>query len=288
MSLVLRVSKRIALRRLRLGLTLAGWFGAWSGTGLIDAQPLTRNTLERLTRGLSRRRIRRIARQMVSAEYRDRTLVYTIRRRGLDPALPLLRIDSGPLDELLAQQSPVVLVAWHLGPRRALVAALHALGRPALVAGSRATPDSIDSTSVETWNLLGGGLRAGFLRRAVDTLKAGGIVSLALDGTRGARQPVRFLGQDISVGRGAATLARLTGARFVPVTTRWIGNSARIEVCFHPPIPTPVIDRSDAARFEAALLESATLWFESYLRSHPETLRIEPLPSAPPAVETPS
>jgi len=86
---------------------------------------------------------------------------------------------------------------------------------------------------------------------------------------------VEFLGGRLRLGKGAASLARMSGALIVPVTTCWAeGSTSRVEVSFHAPLPEPQVPRKARAEYEHALLSLAAGWFERYLRQHPERLRV--------------
>jgi lauroyl/myristoyl acyltransferase len=63
------------------------------------------------------------------------------------------------------------------------------------------------------------------LLQARDHLRGGGLVWLAPEGTA-APNPIRvqLRGRTLSMGRGAAALARTTGAASVPIAARWVGE----------------------------------------------------------------
>ena len=115
------------------------------------------------------------------------------------------------------------------------------------------------------------------LKHGLEHLKKGvGTVLFFLDRPVGdAGAEVDFLGGSLRLGKGAATLVRMSGARMVPVTTCWAeGSPARVEVSFHPPLPEPDVPRKARAEYERAILASAAAWFEDCLRQHPERLRL--------------
>jgi SAM-dependent methyltransferase len=169
---------------------------------------------------------------------------------------------------------------------RATSVALRALGVPALFAVARwnREPDS-DHDVVRYARLQTSADEARFLKRAHRALADGRIVGVNLDVVRAGGEDGFFLGRRIRVGRGAAALARLTGARLVPVTRRFLGMSGRIEVTFHEPIADGDLDRASGMAFDGALLTRATAWFEAQARNHPGSLRrdrLESLLAAPP------
>lgn len=277
MGLVAAAVKRIAAVRPRAGLALAGGIGYWGGARLAGTRRPAPQDLATAFGELEARRLRRLQRELASCEYRNRALRFVVRKRGLDPLLPLLQVEAGPLERLLEEGTPVVVTGWHLGPRFHLTATLRQLGRRALVAVSEPDLAGEGSEQLEVRLLREEDLLAGFLRRAIDVLAAGGIVGMALDGNHAAVHTAPFLGHCVEVGRGAASLARMCGARLVPITARWLGRSAAWATRLHPPLPEPQVEREQAARFESELLGAAVRWFETFVRRNPEVVQLRRL-----------
>ena len=266
--------RRVAFSCPRAGLWLSARIGYW-GCGWLGGRPLpSLKDLSAVLGKLEPRLARRLRRELASLEYCNRTLRHLIRNKGIRSVLPLLRVHAEPLERLLSQNTPVIVVGWHLGPSRHLMATLHTLDRKALLAVRRSALALEQFDQLEVRALDGDGLPTAFLRRAVDVLKTGGIVGMAVDGGEGARHPARFLGQPKEIGRGAAGLARITGARLMPLTARWIGHSGLWETQLHPPLPEPHVDRKQAALFEAELLNSTVNWFDDFARRNPGLIRL--------------
>jgi hypothetical protein len=266
--------RRIAIAHPRVGLLLSARIGYWGGDRLAARVLPSLDELSAVFGELEPRRAGRIRRELASHDHYNRTLKYLIRKRGIQSVLPLLRVQSEPLERLLSENIPVVVIGWHLGPYCHLMAGLHTLGRKALLAALKPNkvPEKIGRLEVRA--LEGGGLQAGFLRRAVEVLKTGGIVAMAVDGPLGASHSARYLDQPIQIGRGAASLARITGARLMPVTARWVGHSGRWEIRFHPALPEPQVDRKQADLFEAKLLDATVGWFDDFTRRNPGLVRL--------------
>jgi SAM-dependent methyltransferase len=122
-------------------------------------------------------------------------------------------------------------------------------------------------------NLAGGANNNAFLKRAHRVLKDGCVVCLQLDWLREDRESVSFLGRRVGAGRGAVSLARLTGARLLPVTSRFVGGGGKIEVVIHEPIPDDDLDRANGGAFDRAMLARAARWFEARAIEEPGVLR---------------
>lgn len=272
--MIAKLLRRIAIAHPRAGLALSSRIGYW-GHGLLTRKPLpSLEDLSAVFGELEPRRARRLRRELASLDDCNRVCMYLIRNKGMDSVLPLLRVDAEPLERLLEENTPVIVIAWHLGPPRHMMATLQKLGVKALMVVKSWNTASEAFDQLEVRSLDSDGHPAAFLKHALEVLKTGGVVGMAMDGGSGERHSNRYLGRPIEIGRGAASLARLTGARLVPVTARWIGHSGRWETRLHPPIPEPQVDRKQVARFEAELLDATVGWFDDFTRQNPGLIRV--------------
>ena len=188
---------------------------------------------------------------------------------------PLVELrDAGGL--AVVREEPTVLVLWHAGVPMVEIPAIAKLGVSAIVPepAHRCEPVS----NIRFYDIHGDQEgRLLFLKRGLEHLRKGvGPVLFFLDRPVGhSGTEVDFLGARLRVGKGAASLARMSGARVVPVTTSWVaGATGRVEVSFHAPLPEPDVPRKARADYESAILAGAAAWFENYLREHPERLRV--------------
>jgi lauroyl/myristoyl acyltransferase len=214
-----------------------------------------------------------LRRRIAAAELRNRTLTYVVKQRGPEPILPLIRVhDTGGFQRLRDDKIPVIVVFFHQGVLRAAETALTMLHHPILLACTH-PPRGPDPGF--RWRVVAdmhSGTR--YLMDALRELKRGGVPVLALDGDAGLDAPrVPFFDRNIWVPTGPAILSRRSGARLVPVTSRWVGASAMIEVTLHEPIPEPTMSRSEPSAWDRELLANTSLWFERHLRAHPAELR---------------
>ena len=225
--------------------------------------------------------LRRLAPRVTALEFRNRLLLESVRRRGLEALAPL----TVPDDSWRALAPPAILVSFHVGALYALPAALRALPAPALVIREGPFYEPPPGHSVAFTR---GGVeqRAAVLSDAVRQLRASGFVILAVDRPGGApTEPVACLGRLVCFRRGAFALARITGAPVVPVTARW-EKGRRIRVEAHAVLARPSASADDAFAFEAELARAAATWLETYLRTSSDQLWLGSLfdfADAPPA-----
>jgi lauroyl/myristoyl acyltransferase len=272
---IVALLKWATLRRPALGLRLAGMTGAALAPWLGPRWSPAREELAGVLPLEQARRTHRIRREIAAQELRNRALMALANRRG--PEVLAERVDVVGADALLRLRgagAPVVLVMCRIGAFRAIPAALARLGLPTLMAVTSLPRRPQADDIVRSALALPGVDGTAFLKRALAELRRGGLVALVVDGERGA-DPVHApcLGRRGRLQRGAATLARLTGAQLLPVTSRWIGTSSRAEVAFHAPLPSPSAPPATAG-FESELLESMAGFFDAHVRAHPGTLRL--------------
>lgn len=247
---------RLAASRPRLAFSGAGAIGGlrnrlsrrWPSPGQV------RTLFPHLDRGAAAR----IAWRIGGLEARNRLLIDCIRREGLDPVRPLVRVrgDFGAL------RPPLVLGFFHTGAVQALSAAVERLPGPVLVLRQGAIhtprpPVQIESTEGD------GQRRAASFQRAFAHLAAGGFVVVALDVVPGPGLRVPFLGRSIELARGPFALARLAGAPVRPLTARWQGGGVEVSVGDAFAAPSPE---------EESLAGEAARWLERYLLESPAEL----------------
>ena len=259
--------KRLTVRHPVLGLRLAAVLG-----GLLAERSWwapTRSDVAVLFADSHPGRVARIQRRIAALELRNHAFGALLNKRGPEAALPLIRVAGAETILGLREQGvPVVVIFAHVGAVRSVSAALAKLGLPVSVAAARRPRRG--GGDVRFHEVGGAASGARFLREALRDLEAGRVVALAVDlpTPDQARHQVPFLGRSVPAAAGPAILARMAGARVVPMTSRWLGASERIEVTVHPPLPVPA-----EADFEAALTGSAMRFFEGYVRANPGEVR---------------
>src|SRR5262249_7739571 len=115
------------------------------------------------------------------------------------------------------RQGPAILTFWHLGASFMMGIGLQRIGLTGTIIARNPPPSwyrrvvSPQTKMVVISNDPGKATIA--LKMALDDLRKGGVVVLALDGSQGQKDfSVPFLGRRIPVSRGIAVLSRLTGA----------------------------------------------------------------------------
>ena len=281
-----RLEHAVTLRRPGLGLRLADALGT---VAVLRPGSYRAPASEKLTAVLGPLKpatIRRLRRQIAGLHFRNEALAEIIRRRGINPIVPLVAtVHAEPLLRLRHAGVPIIVVAWHNGPNRAVALAVQKLGMRALFAVLEVLGETDrEDDTVRYADLQSGANNSRFLKRAHQALADGIVVGLMLDWYGVASVAVPFFGRGVEFARGPASLARLTGARLVPATSRFMGRSSRIEVTFHEPIEDADLDRGAAATFESVLLRRTAERFEAEARRDLGSLRpdrIEWLLAAP-------
>lgn len=170
---------------------------------------------------------------------------------------PFPRLVSGP--DPAEIPPPAVLATFHVGPMHAVGAWLERLPAEVLVlqAGHEAkSPPRPGRTTLHVaaneWS------RAAAFRTAVETLRSGAFVFLAVDGSGSRPVEAPLFGRTVGLARGAFALSRITGAPIRPVAPRWRGYG--VEIVAGEPVP-PADDRAMAAVL--------TGWLEAFVREAP-------------------
>lgn len=181
---------------------------------------------------------------------------------------------------LRALQGPAILVYWHFGPVTMIPLGFRRIGITAQVF-TRAKPVPWTNTpdfAPMRLTVHDAQQSVTALRRALQYLKKGGKVAIAVDGSMGKRDiEIPFLGRRFAVSRGASGLARLTGAPVIPCTMQWEPDGWSMAIRVFEPLPKPSTPEGEPEAFEQALLTTAGRCFESYAREHPEQFKIDQL-----------
>jgi lauroyl/myristoyl acyltransferase len=228
-----------------------------------------------------------IARQIAITELKNvLCLECTCWPAGLERVRDLVNCqNSERLLDLNRQRRPAILTFWHFGPRFAVGPALDRAGVAALLLAKIPPAIRVDETTkpnpehrVEYLHLSDSPASGAVaLKRAVERLQRGGLVVIAMDGLQGQKKiEVPFLNRRVSVGRGPAVLARLTGAPLIPVVCTWAPANWRIDFQTFDPLPLAPT-ATDA--FDEVVMKTAVGWFDSYVRSNPGQLRLHRLHS---------
>jgi hypothetical protein len=224
----------------------------------------------------------RVARAIRSIQFRNLQAVTLAEEpSGLERLAALVRWRGAErLLDLRARKLPAILAGWHFQtPCFMGIAALHRLGIPALVMGfpPKVMPPGFEVSSPSRGDSGGDcAQRALVLRRVLAYLSDGGFVYTALDGPVGSgTAEFPFLGGRLTLRRGSAMLARLSGAPILPLTPNWDARGSGITVTVHDPLPYPACPPEAGTAFDNALLAEAACWTERYFRALPQELCLD-------------
>ncbi|MCX6543141.1 MAG: hypothetical protein NTV05_01865 [Acidobacteria bacterium] len=208
--------------------------------------------------GLSSREAVRVARASAALRFRNRAAIALYESNGLTRLARLVRAEcAGAPPRVIAERtSGLILLTFHIGAQFGVAAAATRWGVP--VASLRISP--IDDANS----------RAQALKQAIDTVQAGGIVSVTADGPGGAScEPVACLGRQILLRRGPMAIARITGVPVIPVVARWTSDGHIAVRAGEPLVHAPLAAGTECDR---ALAAAAAGWFEQHLLAHPEDI----------------
>jgi len=201
----------------------------------------------------------RVARSIAALHLKNRAAIALVQDgRTADLARLVRWSDDARRADLMDGSQSTVIAACHVGAFFGIRAALHGLNRPVFMMRDLAMPDAVS--------------RASLFKRALEALRAGELVVATLDGPGGiSTREVTCLGRHIVLRRGAFALARMTGARIVPVTCAWTRRS-QIDVRIAPPINRPDQANHALADFEHEMAAGAARWLDGYLRAEPHEI----------------
>lgn len=207
----------------------------------------------------------RIVRRSRAEAMRSLLLVETVRHYGLGSVRKLVP----PNAAMASLRPPLIVGVFHIGPVIALTTAIEQLRGNVFVLRRSTLPlERVPSITIET--AVGDEQRRALaFHRALERLKAGEFVIMALDPEHAFRLPVPCLGRTLQLARGPFALARIAGVPVVPVIPRWRGTE--VELVVGEPFAASTEDGT-ADDFELSLAESAGRWLERYLLEHPEEL----------------
>lgn len=205
---------------------------------------------------LPRRHHGPLVRRITALHLRNRTAIAVVADGRTHELTRLVRWQSEEgRRRLLHDRTGTLVAAGHIGAFYGVRAALRDTSRPVFRLADMVAPDVSSRTAA--------------LKRAVDTLRDGGVVVATFDGPGGtSTRELVCLGRRIVLRRGPFTLARLTGVPVVPVACAWT-RRCRLEIR----VATPIAPRHDqgpgATDLEDEMATRAAAWLDAYLRAAP-------------------
>lgn len=213
---------------------------------------------------LPSRRLGAVARNISALHLKNRAAIALVKNDRTADLSKLVRWSSDSARrELVEGGGARLVVACHVGAFFGIRAAFHGINRSVLTL--RDLPMSNAAS------------RASALKRAIDHLRAGGLVVATLDGPGGTSTgEVRCLGRRIVLRRGPFSLARITGAPLVPVVCAWTRQS-HIEVRIAAPIERPRSVDLTSTELEDDMAVRTAGWLDAYLRAEPQEIWLSTL-----------
>jgi hypothetical protein len=244
-------------RGLSSGVRRLGWLGYVLHA--CGCQQPSRHDVAALFPDLSPRDAARVARQSAALRFRNRAAIASFRAHGLTGLARLVTDEcaGSPPPVIVQRTGGLILLTFHIGAHFGVSAALTRWRAPV---STMRTPPPDDAN-----------VRARVLKHAVDTVRAGGIVSAVADGPGGAScEPVDCLGRQIVLRRGPLALARITGAPVVPMVARWTADG-QIAAWAGAPLADASLAGAhlEGSAREQALAAAAANWLEQHLSAHP-------------------
>lgn len=205
----------------------------------------------------ARRDAGRIVRRVWRTHVRTIAMGAWLRHGGIAGIRALVR----PNAALNALRPPMVVATFHIGPTFGLSALTERLqGEKFVLRGTqfpagRNRPEHVQVVAGTDQQ------RAAVFHRAVETLRNGGFVIVALDPQEAQRIPVPFLGRTIQLARGPFAMARVAKVPIVPVVARWDGYAIDL-----------IVGDPFSPGEEPAMAADAGAWLERYLTENPGEL----------------
>lgn len=182
---------------------------------------------------------------------------------------------------LRERKGPAIIAFWHHGATHMVSLGLQTIKVPAVVIGAFMPGGWFKrAVSADMKFVLSGDARQSTiaLKMALDRLRQGGAVAVAVDGSSGPGQiEVPFLGRRFPIARGMAVLARLTGAQIIPVLASWIGKEWSIDFRIYEALPLPPLDSLSADDWEREVVTTTVKHFEKVVCTFPGQSRLEQL-----------
>jgi lauroyl/myristoyl acyltransferase len=231
----------------------------------------------------TKERLAQIADEIALHAFQDFSLRQTLRdvpRVNLDRLIGTP--DQAAIRDFSGRRGPHILGLCHIGPKGLTELALDHFQIPALVLAKEAPWPSVARSISQRirFSMVGDDhvSRGLALKRAIDELRAGGTVAVAIDGRQGdALVDAPFLGGRIRMGRGAGVLGRLTGAPIVPCALTW-GAGWKMNLQIFDALRSPSAPAADAEIFEKETAAIAAEWLENFTRKNPGQLQLYRLP----------
>jgi len=221
---------------------------------------------------------RAIGKQITARTFMNSLLYNFFRRSGLEAMLPYVTCqNTEQILTYLSEEKPVIFVHCHYGPLIGLSVGMLKLNISLALLTSQNSGTPLPEKLVRFHILDSVESRASVLHRAIKHLNSRGNILVAIDGGGSNSHPVRLLDHNVPFMRGAAMLSRLTGAKLVPVFTKWIPERGRILFRALPSIDLVREEYQSETEYENVLLKEAAHRFGEVMTEAPEDFSLTQL-----------
>ncbi|MEI6970892.1 MAG: AMP-binding protein [bacterium] len=220
------------------------------------------------------RRAGEIAMEITIQSQKAKLLTCRAASSGIDGLLPLVRCRGGErLLDLHEKGQGAIVIFAHMGPRFVSGILTAKLGIPSLQVRRGGVRIRLPET-MEVWFADDSQDRVTlFLKRAVEYIRSGRVVVLALDGKQGgSSESLTIMGQTQHFSRGIGLLNSITGAPVIPVSGYWAPDGM-IEIVVHEPLDIGGSANVPKGERGSAAMKAAVKWMESLVRERPGDLR---------------
>jgi len=218
---------------------------------------------------LGRRPLGRLARDIAARSFKSECVDLLKHSQGASRRLHESLLHRDAAQSLSGIRGPTVIATFHSGPLLAVRWALERAALPTLVLAHDSSVEMVaGQTRIDPAETLTNS-RAGVIVQAVSFLRRHekSVVLMAPDGGQADRTiPVELMGGRMSFRPGAAAIARIAGARLIPVVARW-QTTTRIGVCAGEALPS-VETRAD----EVEAIRGLARFVEAHFERHPGDL----------------
>ncbi len=190
-------------------------------------------------------------------------------------------LNGAAAQRLRERNGPAIVAFWHHGATHMVALGLQSIGVKALILVAREQAPWFRHALAADMEVAVCGhphQAVTALKKALDRLRKGGTVMVAVDGPHGQRNvAVRFFGRSVEFTRGIAVLARLTGAPIVPALATWAGRDWKLDFEVFDALPLPPVASMIPEDWDREVLAVTVRFFEGVIRTSPGQSRLESL-----------
>ena len=234
--------------------------------------------LKSLFPGLPQDRIDPVAREISLCAIRNKCWGRLLSRPA-HREIQMRCLNEAATRQLCERKGPAIVALWHHGVPGMAPLGLQCIGVPSLIVSRSGPSDWLRRLlSRDMKIVVSGDTRQGalILKEALDRLRAGGVVAMAIDGGDGKLAiPLPFLGRRMMLARGIAVLSRLTGAPIFPALATWGNADWSLDFRLFGPVAMPPVNSMTPDAWQREVVAATVRRFESIVRGTPGQCRLD-------------